>query len=59
LARTLLLAGLAALLTIGSAVPKASALPSLGLQEAGVNGGAITTVATDSSSPGNLSFMGI
>jgi hypothetical protein len=57
--RALLLAGLAALLTIGSAVPKASALLSLGLQEAGINGGAITTVATDSSAPGNLSFMGI
>ena len=57
--RKLLLAGLAALLITGSAVPKANAvLLSLGLQQAGVNGGAITTVATDAGSPGNLSFTG-
>jgi hypothetical protein len=57
--RKLLLAGLAALLITSSAVPRANAvLLSLGLQEAGVNGGAITTVATDNSSPGNLSFTG-
>jgi hypothetical protein len=53
------LAGLAGLLITGSAVPRADAvLLSLGLQQAGVNGGAITTVATDSNSPGNLSFTG-
>jgi hypothetical protein len=58
--RRLFLAGLAGLLITGSAVPRADAvLLSLGLQQAGVNGGAITTVATDSNSPGNLSFTGI
>jgi hypothetical protein len=57
--RKLLMAGLAALLMTGSAIPSANSLMlSLGLQQAGVNGGAITTVATDSNSPGNLSFMG-
>ena len=57
--RKLLLAGLAALLITGSVVPRVNAvLLSLGLQEAGINGGAITTVATDNSSPGNLSFTG-
>jgi hypothetical protein len=55
--KKLVLADLAALFLTGFAVPRGEAvLLSLGLQEAGVNGGAINTVATDASSPANLSF---
>src|SRR5215468_130137 len=51
---------LATLLSMGSWAPGAgAALLSLGLQQDGVNGGAITTVATDAGTPGNLSFLGV
>ena len=48
----------AVLLTVFTSARVDAALLSLGLQQAGINGGAITTVATDASSPGNLSFLG-
>src|SRR5262245_52592998 len=49
----------AVILLIAVTAPSADgALVSLGLQQAGVHGGAITTVATDASSPGDLFFLG-
>ena len=48
----------AILLTVFTSARVDAALLSLGLQQAGVNGGVITTLATDAGSPGNLSFTG-
>ena len=54
------IAVVAAALGIGAvgANPAHASLISIGLQQAGVNGGAITTVATDAASPGSVGYIG-